>query len=112
MAPFDAPLGLVRSLSGSAISQSGAALHGADLDAQPSAPSLAYFIAVERQEDDNREAIHATEARRNSGVRWSGLGPDRFIRRSESQLRAAANERRNRLIAHRSGEKSTMFGDF
>lgn len=37
MAPFDAPLGSVRSLSGSAISQSGTALHGADLDAQPPA---------------------------------------------------------------------------
>lgn len=72
-------------------------------------PDLAHLIALERQEDDNRVAASRREMARSSGVCMSGMGAEPWPRRSDAQLHAAAEARRQRLIERRAGVGPTMF---
>lgn len=57
---------------------------------------LTDYIANERQAEESRAARHALEAKRASGVCFSGMGPGPFTARTDAELLAAARDRMER----------------
>lgn len=55
--------------------------------------ALAPYLAKEREAEANREAAHRPETERSSGVCISGMGPEPFRRRPDSQILTDAIER-------------------